>query len=68
MKRKTIKPIAGWVLIGREEEGGAFEKPRLGDWYICWHELFDRKRDAMKFARDNKWPPGYRAVRGGLIV
>lgn len=58
-------PRQGYVLVAREEsdwQTGA----RRGDWYVAWHEIFDRKKDALAFAKENMWAPPYKAMRGAL--
>lgn len=62
-QKLKVRPDEGWVLIARDDSS-----ERLG-WYICWQELFTRRRSALKFATDNDWTKGtYRAVRASLAV
>lgn len=59
-----IGPISGWLLICKNEETDR----RKVEWYIAWTEPFGTKRAAIQFAKDNRWPMPYRAVRGELRV
>lgn len=63
MKKLNVKKLPGWVLISPDDSG-----ERVG-WYISWHEIFDRRMDALRFAREHGWTVGaYRAVRASLQV
>lgn len=62
-----IQPIDGWVLVGREEDPETGRR-RGTEWYVCWHEIFSYKKDALDFAKKNNWNPGYRAVRASLTA
>ncbi len=55
-KAKSIAPIEGWILIAENDTG----------WHIAWIGIFPLKRQAIEFAKFNKWPEGYRAVRGRI--
>ena len=61
-----IEPINGWVLITRVEVGGPFGPDKKGSWYICWHEIFDTKTEAIEFATKSNWYKPFRAVRASL--
>jgi hypothetical protein len=63
----SAPPLRGWVLIGRDEDFNG-ERLKHGDWHLCWHEHFGTKKEALAFAKHNKWGPGFRAVRGELRV
>lgn len=61
-KASEIGPINGWLLLSREE----IEPCKFGDWYIAWLEIFPSRKDALRFAQENKWYKPYRAVRGQI--
>lgn len=63
MKRRKIEPLRGWILITRDE--GDYCR-KTGPWYVCWHDVFDTKREALEFAGLNNWVRPYDAVRGKL--
>lgn len=67
-KTAQIKPIKGWLLVSRENDTPPFARDKIGPWCICWDGTFPTKKAAMKFAKDNHWQPGYRAVRGQLAA
>jgi len=58
MKKQNtkIKPMTGWVLVYPDDDGG---------WYVCWMYVFDKKKDALAFAKDAGWLE-HKAVRGQL--
>lgn len=60
--------VDGWVLVAREEDHATGIRSKSGPWYICWHEIFGRKKEALAFAKRHHWNPGYRAVRGRLAA
>lgn len=63
-----VIPLEGWVLIAREEDNATGVKKTDGPFYICWEEIFPRKKSAIEFAKTNGWGPGYRAVRATLAA
>jgi hypothetical protein len=58
-----IPAVDGWVLVTRDKNGAD-----LGPWHIAWLEIFDRKYQAVRFARENGWTAPWKAVRGSLAV
>lgn len=56
-KMKIVLP--GWFLIARDDDG---------EWYVAWHEQFERRRDASDFAKLSHWSKPWRAVRGYIAV
>lgn len=66
-KKIHAAPIGGWLLLCREEKyDDDLNVSGHGDWYIAWHEMFGRKKDAIAFAKKNGWGKPYTAVRGSL--
>ena len=63
-----VMPIAGWFLVARERETPPFGSDKWGPWYIAWMELFESRAEALGFARRNRWPAPFRAVRGMIKV
>jgi hypothetical protein len=57
---KPSDSFPGWALIVPDE--------KTGDWHIAWHEIFDRKKQAVAFAVENQWPKPWRAVRASLTA
>jgi hypothetical protein len=64
----NVIPIEGWVLIAREEDAATGIKSKRGPFYICWHEIFSRRKTALNFAKQAGWQPGYRATRAKLAA
>ena len=60
-----IDHVDGYALLAREESN-EFSGKRKGKWYIAWHEIFPRKRDALEFAGKNGWSPPFKAVPASL--
>ena len=53
-----MKPIAGWVLVSKED----------GEWFICWHEIFEDRSRALEFATENKWVKPWKTIRARLAA
>jgi hypothetical protein len=68
MAKVKIKPIEGWVLVTREDQPRIDGLRKIGEEYICWHELFDQRIRAIGFATKNGWPKPWKAVRGKLVI
>jgi hypothetical protein len=64
MRKKSIKPTSGWILISQDVDG----EGNRTDWYIAWDSVFGTKKAALKFAKKYDWPPPYKAVRGQITV
>lgn len=58
VKGMIVEDVSGWILVSKDEDSK--------NWHIAWLEPFSRKKQAIAFAVENRWPQPYRAVRGRI--
>lgn len=66
--RKKVTPLVGWVLVSREDQERADGRREIGERYVCWHEVFSGRKDAIAFAVKNGWPKPWWAMRATLRI
>lgn len=53
--------IVGWILLSRDVLD--VDIPKFDRWHLAWHEVFQTKKEALQFTRDNDWSKPFRAMK-----
>jgi len=57
---RELTPFRAWFLVVPDERTES-------RWYFAWHAGFDRRKDAIAFAQQNRWTAPYRAIRAEVV-